>query len=242
MKVTPLDLRQAQFKTKMRGYDPQEVGPFLADAANELEQALREIDRLRQDLVRSESAMTEHRDRETSLRNTLLTAQRLADSIKESAENEARTLIREAETRADQLLQKAQARLIEVERDINEMKLRRRDVEGSLEASIASLTYALDFMRGQDQAEREEKLLLHRPKAMDILAAAGPQGTVANGPQAVVSGPQPIPLPQPAAGPQLVNNPQAISGPQAVPSIRPAEPRLVAQNSDALPKVAEKAG
>ena len=237
MKVTPLDLRQAQFKTKMRGYDPQEVGPFLADAANELEQALREIDRLRQDLVRSEAAMTEHRDRETSLRNTLLTAQRLADSIKDSAENEARTLVREAETRADMLLQKAQARLIEVERDINEMKLRRRDVEGSLEASIASLTYALDFMRGQDQAEREEKLLLHRPKAVDLLAAAGPQGMPsATGPQAVVTGPQPVP------GPQPVNGPQAITGPQAVPSIRPAEPRLVAQNSDARPQVAEKAG
>jgi cell division initiation protein len=167
MKVTPLDLRQAQFKTKMRGYDPQEVGPFLADAANELEQALREIDRLKQDLARSETAMTEHRDRETSLRNTLLTAQRLADSIKENAEQEARTQIREAEARADLILQKAQARLTEVERDISEMKLRRRDVEGSLEASIASLTYALDFMRAQDQAERDEKLLLHRPKAVE---------------------------------------------------------------------------
>ena len=228
MKVTPLDLRQAQFKTKMRGYDPQEVAPFLADAANELEQALREIDRLRQDLVRSETAMTEHRDRETSLRNTLLTAQRLADSIKENAENEARTLVREAETRADLLLQKAQARLTEVERDINEMKLRRRDVEGSLEASIASLTYALDFMRGQDQAEREEKLLLHRPKAVDLLAAAGPQGAVS--------------VPQAVNGPQAVSGPQAITGPQAVPSIRPAEPRLVAQNSDARPQVTEKAG
>jgi cell division initiation protein len=238
MKVTPLDLRQAQFKTKMRGYDPQEVGPFLADAANELEQALREVDRLRQDLARSETAMTEHRDRETSLRNTLLTAQRLADSIKESAENEARTLVREAESRADQLLQKAQSRLIEVERDISEMKLRRRDVEGSLEASITSLTYALDFMRGQDQVEREEKLLMHRPKAMDILAAAGPQGAGANGPQAVVTGPQAVP----AAGPQPINHPQAITGPQAVPSIRPAEPRLVAQNSEPLAKVAEKAG
>ena len=112
----------------------------------------------------------------------------------------ARTLIREAETRADQILQKAQARLIEVERDINEMKLRRRDVEGSLESAIASLTYALDFMRGQDQAERDEKLLLHRPKAMDILAAAGPQGAVASGPQAVVTGPQPVPVPGPAPG------------------------------------------
>ena len=41
---------------------------------------------------------------------------------------------------------------------------RRRDVEGSLEASIAPLSYALEFMRSQDQADRDEKLLLHRPK------------------------------------------------------------------------------
>jgi hypothetical protein len=71
---------------------------------------------------------------------------------------------------------------------------------------------------------------------MDILAAAGSQGTV--GSMAGATGPQAVPAP----GPQPVNGPQAITGPQAVPSIRPAEPRLVAQNSDALSKVAEKAG
>jgi cell division initiation protein len=166
MKVTPLDLRQAQFRTKMRGLDPHEVSQFLAEAAVELEQALREIDRLKQENARGEVALSEHREREVGLRNTLLTAQRLADQIKDNAEQEARTLIREAETRSDLILQKAQARLGEVDRDINEMKLRRRDVEGSLEASIASLTYALEFMRAQDQAERDEKLLLHRPKTI----------------------------------------------------------------------------
>jgi cell division initiation protein len=174
MKVTPLDLRQAQFKTKMRGYDPQEVGPFLADAANELEQALREIDRLRQDLVRSENAMTEHRDRETSLRNTLLTAQRLADSIKENAENEARTLVREAEARADLLLQKAQARLEELDHDCNEMKLRRRDAEGSVEATIQALYRALEFMRDQDQTRSDDNVLLHRPRQAEQSVAKQP--------------------------------------------------------------------
>jgi cell division initiation protein len=190
MKVTPLDLRQAQFKSKMRGYDPQEVAPFLADAANELENALREIDRLKHEAARSEVSMGEYRERETSLRNTLLTAQRLADQIKDNAEQEAKTLIREAESRADLILQKAQARFAEVERDINEMKLRRRDVEGSLEASIASLTYALEFMRAQDQVERDEKLLLHRPKVIE--ATAQPVAVVATRPAEPRLVPQPV--------------------------------------------------
>jgi cell division initiation protein len=164
MKVTPLDLRQAQFRTKLRGFDPDDVTSLLKDAAAEFEQALKEIDRLRQEQARSEIALEEYREREISLRNTLLTAQRLADQIKDNAEVEAKTILREAEGRADLILQKAQGRLSELDRDINEMRLRRRDVEGSLEASIASLSYALEFMRSQDQAERDEKLLLHRPK------------------------------------------------------------------------------
>ena len=73
------------------------------------------------------------------------------------------------------LLQKSQGRLTELDRDINEMRLRRRDVEGSLEASIASLSYALDFMRTQDhQTERDEKLLLHRPKTDAPITVARP--------------------------------------------------------------------
>ena len=56
MKVTPLDLRQAQFRSKLRGFDPDEVTPFLADAAYELEQALKEIDRLRQEAARRRSS------------------------------------------------------------------------------------------------------------------------------------------------------------------------------------------
>lgn len=164
MKVTPLDLRQTQFGTSMRGYDKHEVKALLADGADEFENALREVDRLKQELQRAESSLTEHRDREVNLRNTLLTAQRLADQIKDNAEQEARMIIREAEGRSDLLLQKTQARLSEVEREITELKLRRRDVEASLEASISALKNALDFIRAKDQADRDERLLLHRPR------------------------------------------------------------------------------
>jgi cell division initiation protein len=164
MKVSPLDLRQMQFASAMRGYDKNEVRALLADAADDYEQALREADRLKQELTRSEVALSEHRDREINLRNTLLTAQRLADQIKENAEQEAKMLVREAEGRADLLLEKAQARLEEIERDINELKLRRRDVEATLEASISALGNALDFVRAKDEVSRDEKILLHRPR------------------------------------------------------------------------------
>jgi cell division initiation protein len=171
MRIAPLDLRQQRFRTVLRGFDQTEVVAFLTEAADDYEHALREIDRLRQDLIRQEQSLVEHREREASLRNTLLTAQRLADEIKESAQTESKLIIREAQGRADLLLQKAQGRLSEIERDIDEMRLRRRDVEGSLESSIQSLYRALEFIRDQDRSD--DKVLLHRPRQSEQANSQG---------------------------------------------------------------------
>ena len=96
MRIAPLDLRQPRFKTAVRGFDKNEVVAFLTEAADDYEHALRETDRLRQDLVRTEALLVEHRERETNLRNTLLTAQKLADEMKEAAQTEAKLIVREA--------------------------------------------------------------------------------------------------------------------------------------------------
>ena len=174
MKVTPLDLRQQRFSTAMRGFDRDEVTGFLAEVADDYEQALRETDRLRDELVRAQASLEEHREHERNLRNTLLTAQKLADEIKNSAEQEARRLVREAEGRADLLLQKAQARLEEVQREIDGLRLKRRDVESSLESTIAALRNSLDFVKQQDSKEREDRVLLHRPRPVETSAAVSP--------------------------------------------------------------------
>jgi len=164
MKISPLDMRQQRFKKSFRGFDRTEVVAFLTEAADDYEQALRDVDLLRQDLGRMEALLTEHRQREADLRNTLLTAQRLTDELKQTAQEEAKLIVREAEGRANMMIEKASARLDEIDRDITELRLRRRHVEGSLEASIQALYSALEFIREQDRPERDEKVLLHRPR------------------------------------------------------------------------------
>jgi cell division initiation protein len=180
MRIAPLDLRQQRFRTAVRGFERTEVVAFLTEAADDYEHALREIDRLRQDLLRMEALLSEHRDREANLRNTLLTAQRLAVEVKTAAENEAKMIVREAEGRADLIVQKAGVRLDEIERDIIELRLRRRDVEGSLESSIQALYHALEFIRDQDKAdEKDDKVLIHRPRGSE----STPQRPVVDAPR-----------------------------------------------------------
>ena len=168
MNVTPLDLRQQRFRLALRGFDRSEVMAFLAEAAEDYETALGDTDRLRQELARAQALLEEHREHERNLRNTLLTAQRLADEIKENADHQARTIVREAEGRSDLILQKAQSRLEDLEREIDGLKMKRREVENSLESTIMTLRNSLEFVREQDAREREEKILLHRPRQVDL--------------------------------------------------------------------------
>ena len=171
MRISPMDMRQQRFKPAMRGYDRTDVVAFLTEAADDYEHAMREIDRLRGDLTRMEALLAEHRERENNLRDTLLTAQRVTDELKEQAQTEAKLIVREAQGRADVLIQKAQVRLDELDHDCNELKLRRRDAEGTVEATIQALYRALEFMRDQDQIRSDEKVLLHRPRQADLSGA-----------------------------------------------------------------------
>lgn len=178
MKVTPLDLRQQHFKTVMRGYDRGEVSAFLSEVADDYEQALRETDRLRQELAKVEAVLTEHRGQERNLRNTLLTAQKLADEIRDNAQHESTRIIREAEGRADLLLQKSQARLEDVQREIDGLRMKRKEVETSLEGIIATLHNTIDYVRDQDAKHRDEKILLHRPRQPEPAAQPAPARSV----------------------------------------------------------------
>jgi cell division initiation protein len=164
MNISPLDLRQQRFSTALRGFDKVEVASFLAAVADDYEQALREADKLRQDLVRMEASLAEHREHERNLRNTLLTAQRLSDEIRANAEQEAKRLIREAEGRAEMIAQKTQARMEDIQREIDGMKLKRREVETSLEATIQTLRNTLEYVREHEARDGDDKILLHRPR------------------------------------------------------------------------------
>ena len=164
MNVSPLDLRQQKFRQALRGFDKVEVTSFLLAVADDYEQALRETDRLRQDVARMEALLNEHRGEERGLKTTLMAAQRLADDIKSNSEEEAKRVIREAQGRADLLIEKSQARLEDIQREIDGLKLKRKDVETSLESTIQTLKNTLEYVREQDIREREDRVLLHRPR------------------------------------------------------------------------------
>ena len=79
----------------------------------------------------------------------------------------------EAEVRAALLLEKAQAPAEDMQRDIDGLKLKRRDVETSIEATILTLRSTLELVRDQDLRDRDEKVIFHRPRLLEAEARIG---------------------------------------------------------------------
>ena len=148
--VSPLDMRQAKFSTSMRGFERTEVTTFLIEAADSYEQSLRETDRLRQEIGRLEGQLQQYRELEGGLRTMLLSAQKVADDMRENAQQEAARILREAEGRVELMAKASQAQAEDVQRDLDGLKLKRREAENGLEATIASLQSTLAFVREQD--------------------------------------------------------------------------------------------
>jgi cell division initiation protein len=136
----------------------------MLSVADDYENALRENDKLRQDVTKLDAVLAEHRGQERNLRDTLLTAQKHADDIKEHAQTEAGLIVRDAEGQRDLILQKAQARLDEVQREIDGLRHKRREVENDIEALVRTLNSTLELIRDQDSRSREDRVLLHRPR------------------------------------------------------------------------------
>jgi len=179
MNVSPLDLRQQRFRKTVRGFDPVEVTAFLAAVADDYEQALRETDRLRQDLMKMEVVLAHHRENEQNLRATMMTAQKLSDDIKSTADAEAKRIVAgadaeakriilEAASRSELLLDQTQARMEDIQREIDGLKLKRKDVETTIEASIQTLRNTLEFVREQEARDRDDRILLHRPRPAEF--------------------------------------------------------------------------
>jgi cell division initiation protein len=151
MRITPLDIQQKQFPVKLRGFDMEEVYAFLEVIREEMEELLRENASLKESVAKAESHVKEYRDMESTLKETLMTAQQMVEDYKENAKKEAELIIKEAELKADTLIKEAHEKVIKIHEDIVDLKGIRRHFKEELKRLIESHLVMLD----QD-AEREE--------------------------------------------------------------------------------------
>ena len=156
MRITPLDIQQKQFPMKLRGFDVEEVYAFLEVIREEMEDLLRENANLKESIQRLYNQMNGYRYMETTLRETLLTAQQMVEDYKMNARKEAELVVREAELRSDTLLNEAQEKVIKIHEDIVDLKGIRRHFKEEVKRLVESHLRMLEFDKERGEEDKEE--------------------------------------------------------------------------------------
>ncbi len=144
MKITPLDIQQMVFRTKLRGYDREEVNRFLEELAQTVESLNRDNAMLRERLAVMEQQVSELKRTETTLSNTLVAAQSLADDVKRSATRDAELIVKEAELKAGEVIRQARVELGETQRDLSQLQKQRLLMVERMRATLHTFERMLD--------------------------------------------------------------------------------------------------
>jgi cell division initiation protein len=155
MRLSPLDIRQQQFTVRMfRGLDPQEVDAFLEDVAEDYESVLKENALLKEQLTTHEERSRSIGDVERTLKDTLITTQKLAEEMKEAARRDAQLILREAEVRSEKLLEESRTEEGRLRADISALRRVHRQVVEDLRATLGR--YERVFADDLERAATEE--------------------------------------------------------------------------------------
>lgn len=118
MRITPLDARKQEFSKSMRGFDCDEVRAFLNTLADEYETVLVDNKQIRDRVLEQEDQITEYQKMERTLRDTLMTAERVMQDTRENAGREGDLIIQEAQLKAKGVLEECRLRTEELRREI----------------------------------------------------------------------------------------------------------------------------
>ena len=137
MALTPVEIRHITLGRALLGYGRAHVDKLLDDIVNSFEQVWRERADLADKVESLEQELIRHRELETLLRTTLVSAERASAELKDQARREAELVITEAHADARQITRDAL-------HDSERMSAEARRIRSLLGAALATLAEGED--------------------------------------------------------------------------------------------------
>ena len=121
--LTPLDIDNKTFKkTKLGGYDINDVEDFLVQIMEDYEKLFRENAELKDRVNNMQESVKYYKSIEEGINKTIENAQSQADNMKEVAKREAETIRREAEIDSRNELENLKQQIIKAENELEEKR------------------------------------------------------------------------------------------------------------------------
>ncbi len=122
--INPLDIEKKEFKSSMRGYDKTEVNQFMTEIARTLKENIVNLEELSKKYNELKEEVAKYKQLEETMSDTLLVAKQTANELIESAKKKEEIMLKEAEIKVDEKLRKAEIQTMEIERNIDKLKLK----------------------------------------------------------------------------------------------------------------------
>ena len=142
--ITPADIESKEFKKEMRGYSISEVNNFMKEVALSYEKIYNENLSAMDRIGMLSDAVKQYKSMEDTLRNALSVAKGASDEIKTNAHGQAQVIIRDAETKAAEIINRAAKEVAEINRKYEEMK---RSVEVFRAKTVSLLNSQLEVIK-----------------------------------------------------------------------------------------------
>ncbi|HWN82346.1 MAG TPA: DivIVA domain-containing protein [Candidatus Udaeobacter sp.] len=127
MALTPLDIRKQQFRTVLRGLDPDDVRGFLGLVAAEMEILIRDQAGLREQATALQAKFEEYQLLERDLRDAVLAAQSVREDSRRQAEQESKLLVARAELEIETLKRSGANDVQLLKREIADLRTERQN-------------------------------------------------------------------------------------------------------------------
>ncbi len=168
MKVSPISIKKQEFNRTLRGYDVEEVQAFLDKFADEFESVQKENESLKKELEDANVRLSEFKRIEKSLQETLLKAQESSSKAVESAKKQTNLMIKEAEIKSSQILEKARESANEVRNAVISLREEKDLLIAKLKSIINSQAHLLEIKVEEAGEEPQKAKKLEEAKKIDI--------------------------------------------------------------------------
>lgn len=138
MNYTPNDLQNLTFKKSLLGYSEDVVNDVLDKIIEDYSAYIRENIELKDKMSLLNEGLQHYKTIEESLQNTLLTAQQTGEDIKKNAYEKADNVIREAEIRAQKIINDANQEVIKIRFEYEDLKKRLHIFKSKAETLLLS--------------------------------------------------------------------------------------------------------
>jgi len=156
MKVTPLDIQQKRFHVAFRGYERTEVEAFLDVVREEMEGLVREVTELREFHQTYDERMRDYRDREDTLKSTMITTHKLAEDLRDNARKEAALMVKDAEIKYQQTLERAREERLRLESELIELRRQKHHFLEDMKKTIHMHLEMVHFEEGGSEEKAEQ--------------------------------------------------------------------------------------